>query len=125
MPRTPSFSPSGSGDHRVARVKSWSYDHHLKVSSSMQGHRLRTEAAPPAFTQPRTAGLIEEFCLARLGARFRGVPAQIELWDGTTRSLSDAQPIATIHVRDRSALLGLLTQPAIGFGEAYTAGRLE
>jgi cyclopropane-fatty-acyl-phospholipid synthase len=79
----------------------------------------------PAPAQGHAAGLIEEFCLSRLSSKFRSVPVRLELWDGTTRLLSEGLPVATVRIHDRAALLGLVRRPELGFGEAYTAGRLD
>lgn len=34
-------------------------------------------------------------------------------------------PVATIVIRDRRSVLKMLLDPQLGFGEAYTAGRVE
>src|SRR5260221_12594648 len=87
--------------------------------------RLGNDRSSPARRAAPAAGLLEEFCLARLSSKFRAGPVRLELWDGTTRSLSDLPPVATIRVHDRGALLGLVARPDLGFGEAYAAGRLD
>lgn len=55
-----------------------------------------------------------------------GRPAvQFELWNGDRVLTSSQPPVASIKVRDRSTLLGLLTDPHVRFGDAYSEGRLE
>jgi cyclopropane-fatty-acyl-phospholipid synthase len=87
-------------------------------------HPLGSDRSSSSRRAP-AAGLLEEFCLARLSSKFRAVPVRLELWDGTVRSLSELPPIATIRIHDRGALLGLATRPDLGFGEAYADGRLD
>jgi len=67
----------------------------------------------------------DALCLASLRTRFRGTPVRLELWDGTTCDLSDTPPVATIRFHDRAALVGLVLRPILGFGDAYTAGRID
>ena len=50
---------------------------------------------------------------------------RVELWDGSTPPTAPARPIGDMVVRDRGALLGLIVNPDIWFGEAYMAGRLD
>jgi cyclopropane-fatty-acyl-phospholipid synthase len=47
------------------------------------------------------------------------------LWDGQRVLAPSSQPVGTIRINDRGALWRLLYHPEIGFGEAYTDGRLE
>jgi cyclopropane-fatty-acyl-phospholipid synthase len=77
----------------------------------------------PATDLP-AARVFDGWCLSVLASAFRGVPVRLQLWDGRSRDLSDAAPVATLIVRDRATLLQLLMRPALAFGEAYSAGRL-
>lgn len=52
-------------------------------------------------------------------------PLRIALWDRDAISTSKSAPMATVHVRDRRTLYGLLTNSEIAAGEAYTEGRIE
>lgn len=49
-------------------------------------------------------------------------PVQIRLWDGASAGPSSGEGI--IEIRDRSALLRLLRQPEVAFGDLYSSGRL-
>jgi cyclopropane-fatty-acyl-phospholipid synthase len=50
---------------------------------------------------------------------------RLELWDGSSPYSGSQTPIGSVLLHDRRALIGLLLDPDLWFGEAYTAGRLE
>src|ERR1700752_3855926 len=50
---------------------------------------------------------------------------RLELWDGSSPCSRDMSPIGSVLVHDRAALIGLIVDPDLWFGDAYTAGRLE
>lgn len=53
-------------------------------------------------------------------------PVRFELWDGSgITPATDQPPVATMRVRDRAALLGLILRAEVGFGEGYIKGRIE
>lgn len=53
------------------------------------------------------------------------VAVRLELWDGSSPYGALSPPIGDVIVHDRRALLGLIVNPDLWFGEAYMAGRLE
>src|SRR3972149_4823019 len=53
------------------------------------------------------------------------LPVSFVLWDGQEVAPSTAPPVARILVRDREALLRLIANPDLQFGEMYSAGRIE
>ena len=53
------------------------------------------------------------------------MPVCFVLWDGQEVAPSTAPPIARILVGDRDALLRLIANPDLQFGELYGAGRIE
>ena len=53
------------------------------------------------------------------------LPVCFVLWDGQEVAPSTAPPVARILVRDRDALLRLIANPDLQFGEMYSAGRIE
>ena len=85
---------------------------------------LASESAVEARNQAPAPGPLDKWCLSRLSRALRGSPVRFQLWDGATSALAGETPIATVVIEDRRTLVGLLTQPAIEFGEAYTSGRL-
>src|SRR3989304_1660733 len=53
------------------------------------------------------------------------LPVCFVLWDGQEVAPSTAPPVARILGRDRDALLRLIANPALQFGEMYSAGRVD
>src|SRR3990172_584144 len=53
------------------------------------------------------------------------LPVSFVLWDGQEGAPSPAPPVARILVRDRDALLRMIANPDLQFGEMYSAGRIE
>jgi len=49
---------------------------------------------------------------------------RLELWDGSSPWDSKTTPVGDVVVRDRRALVGLLLDPDMQFGELYTEGRV-
>lgn len=60
----------------------------------------------------------------RLQRAIRAAEVRVELWDGSSTFGRDPS-IGDLVIRDRRALLGLIVNPELYFGEAYMAGRLE
>jgi cyclopropane-fatty-acyl-phospholipid synthase len=52
-------------------------------------------------------------------------PIRLTLYDGSEIGCVDHEPVATLHIRDRTTLLKLALAPETQFGEAYMAGNLE
>ena len=51
-------------------------------------------------------------------------PVRLVLWDGSEH-LAPVRAVASLQVRDRRTLIGMLLDPDLNVGEAYTSGRLE
>lgn len=51
-------------------------------------------------------------------------PIRLILGNGIEVSPRDASPVASIRIRDRKTLLRLVLDPEVGFGDAYSEGRL-
>jgi cyclopropane-fatty-acyl-phospholipid synthase len=49
----------------------------------------------------------------------------IRYWDGDTRAYGPAEPYVTVTIKDPSAARAMLRNLTLGFGEAYTDGRVE
>lgn len=72
----------------------------------------------------RRAGSWDRWAAGRLQRVIRAAGVRVELWDGS--SLFGPGPaIGDLVIRDRRALLGLIVNPELYFGEAYMARRLE
>ena len=48
----------------------------------------------------------------------------LSLWNGATAQTASRSPVATFRIADRGALWRLAVDPAVQFGELYTAGRI-
>ncbi len=67
----------------------------------------------------------EKLLLARMMESLGNPPLSLVLWDGQEIASPENQSIARVLVRDRGALLKLITNPEMAFGEMYTAQRIE
>ena len=67
----------------------------------------------------RLSGMMTQ-ALAPTGALF----TFLSLWTGATAQTSPRSPVATFRIADRGALWRLAVDPAVQFGELYTAGRI-
>jgi cyclopropane-fatty-acyl-phospholipid synthase len=74
--------------------------------------------------RPRVRAL-DRWLLLLLARSFSAAPIRFRLWDGTEASLSHSPPAGTIVLKDRRALLDLVRDPELRFGEGYTRGRIE
>jgi cyclopropane-fatty-acyl-phospholipid synthase len=62
---------------------------------------------------------------ARLQRAIEPAAVRLELWDGSSPYSGAAPPIGGVLVHDRVTLIGLIVDPDLTFGDAYTAGRVE
>ncbi len=67
---------------------------------------------------------LDGLLLRRLAARFGPAPLRFALGRCTVEPAAGA-PVATLRFQDRRALLGLLLDPEVRFGDAYAEGRIE
>ena len=51
-------------------------------------------------------------------------PIRLTLGNGVEVSPSDASPVANFHIRDRGTLFKMVLDPEVGFGDAYSEGRI-
>lgn len=63
--------------------------------------------------------------LARLQNGLGSAGVRLALWDGSSACRSTARHVATIVINDRPTLWRLLRDRDVGFGEGYSAGRIE
>jgi cyclopropane-fatty-acyl-phospholipid synthase len=81
--------------------------------------QARAEAAPRA-----RLGL-EARLMRRMLAALGDPPIEMTLWTGETVYAGAGKAVAGIRIANRSALLGLLINPDLHFGDAYSKGALE
>jgi cyclopropane-fatty-acyl-phospholipid synthase len=77
----------------------------------------------PSLTGPPVGERLDSLLLRRLAARMGFAPLRYVL--GRCVQVSPGSPAATLRFRDRRALLGLLLDPEVHFGDAYSEGRIE
>lgn len=67
----------------------------------------------------------EKLLLARMMQGLGNPPLDLMLWDGQEIASPRKPALARILIRDRGALLKLIANPELSFGEMYTAERIE
>jgi len=67
----------------------------------------------------------EKLLLARMMESLGNPPLDLVLWDGQEIASPGKPSLARVLIRDRGALLKLIANPELGFGEMYTAERIE
>jgi cyclopropane-fatty-acyl-phospholipid synthase len=75
--------------------------------------------------QEGAPGAADRWLADRLQRRIGPVGVRFELWDGSSSWRGETAPIGTIVANDRGALLALLFNPDLQFGEMYSAGRVD
>jgi cyclopropane-fatty-acyl-phospholipid synthase len=68
---------------------------------------------------------LDHWLVRRMLAWMHEPPVVVRLWDGTEIRPSTPAPEATMEIRDRGALLALVLNPDLNFGDLYSAGRIE
>jgi cyclopropane-fatty-acyl-phospholipid synthase len=56
---------------------------------------------------------------------FGDPPIQFALWNGDSVMGAGGEPVATLHIPDRRALMRLCMDPDMEFGEMYSAGKIQ
>ena len=95
--------------------------HHVRLPFSLAAF-VRHSPAAAVLPPPPTA--LDRWCLARVARVVQEVPVRLSLWDGFTLQGSDA-PVYTVRIGSRAALIGLLRDSDLGFGEGYARGDLR
>ena len=67
----------------------------------------------------------EKLLLARMMESLGNPPLDLVLWDGQEIASLEKPALARVLIRDRGALLKLIANPELGFGEMYTTERIE
>ena len=77
-----------------------------------------------AWSATGTAGRWDHWAASRLQHAIREAGVRVELWDGSS-PCRHGSAVGDLVIRDRRALLGLIVNPELYFGEAYMNGRLD
>jgi cyclopropane-fatty-acyl-phospholipid synthase len=89
----------------------------------MPGSLHASEAVVRAERHAATTS-IDRWLAAKLQAAIAGSGVGVELWDGTLFASQGAR-VGDLLFRDRRALLAVLLNPDLQYGEMYSAGRLD
>lgn len=93
-----------------------------------RAHTLGSAPSGPAIhprlhTRPKP---LELRALRALLTALGSPPLTVELWTGATVSVRpETSAVATLVIRDRGALWGLLWHPELSFGDLYATGRVD
>ena len=83
----------------------------------------------PPRKQRRTFGdmffAADKLLLKKMLRAIGDPPVQIVLWNGQTISNHNGNEVARIHIHDRGALLKVIADPELCFGEMYSAQRID
>jgi cyclopropane-fatty-acyl-phospholipid synthase len=79
----------------------------------------------PARTAGNTVFPMEKFLLMKMMSAIGNPPLRIVLWNGEEISDHDGNVVAGVHIHDRGALLKLIADPELYFGELYSTQRVE
>jgi cyclopropane-fatty-acyl-phospholipid synthase len=98
-----------------------------EVASSADRTPRAPRAAEPAPPSPPVTGRlsVEGKLLKRLLSLIGNPPIEFVLWTGERVSTSAAPIVAGVRIADRGTLLGLVKDPHISFGDAYSEGRIS
>ena len=96
-----------------------------KHAGTAQGSSQGGPAALTAASKPGLAGSAAARGAAKLLKMFGSPPFEFVLWNGEHILPAGPKPVARITVRDPSVLLGMLRNPGVRFGDAYSDGRVD
>ena len=68
---------------------------------------------------------VEKILVEKAMRAFGNPPVQVVLWNGQEISSNTDNPVARVLIRDRGALLKLVADPELSFGELYSENRIE
>lgn len=94
-----------------------------KAASAGGRSPVRESGLPPALVSRVFSA--EKLLLARMMESLGSPPVDLVLWDGQAIASLESPALARVLIRDRGALLKLIANPELGFGEMFTAGRIE
>jgi cyclopropane-fatty-acyl-phospholipid synthase len=91
----------------------------------MTSTQTPTRATPTPPSAAPKASAAHVWLMRRLLQSLGDAPVRVVLWDGTEVAVSAAEPAFRVYIRDRATLLGLARDPDLGFGDAFSEGRIE
>jgi cyclopropane-fatty-acyl-phospholipid synthase len=94
----------------------------MNGSSRIQTVPARTFSSDIA---PLASNALDRWVLGRIRKSVAAAPIRFVLWDGFELAPESTEPIATIVVKNRRALLAWIADPELNFAEAYMFGAVE
>lgn len=85
--------------------------------------QLQSHKNPRSFIKNILAA--EKFLLSKMLSAIGNPPVKIVLWNGQEIQSLAGNSLVQVHIRDRGALLKLVADPELHFGELYSAQRIE
>lgn len=98
-------------------------EHYVKTAGGAAQRAARAGGPWPALGNK--AFLAERLLLARMMESLGKPPLDLVLWDGQAITSANGAPVAQVLIHDRGALLKLIANPELGFGEMYAAERID
>jgi cyclopropane-fatty-acyl-phospholipid synthase len=96
------------------------------VEQSVRTADRTGETGAPALAEPtRARRSIEARLIERLLSHLGNPPIEFLLWNGERVSGSGAEMIHQLRIADRATLFTLFTDSELGFGDAYSDGRIS
>jgi len=96
---------------------------YAKAASGGAGSPVRESGPLPSLANRVFSA--EKLLLARMMDSLGNPPLDLVLWDGQEIASLEKSALARVLIRDHGALLKLIANPELGFGEMFTAGRIE
>ena len=94
----------------------------MNGSSRIQTASARTFSSEIA---PLASNALDQWLLRRIQKSIEAAPIRFVLWDGFELRPASTEPIATITIKNRRALLAWIADPELNFAEAYMFGAVE
>jgi cyclopropane-fatty-acyl-phospholipid synthase len=95
------------------------------VEQSVRSAERKSEEAPAVLAEPaRTSRSIEGRLVERLLSLLGNPPIEFLLWTGERISGRPGETTQQLHIKDRGTLFTLFKDSQVGFGDAYSDGRV-
>jgi len=107
------------------RQKAWGLgsDDHVAVKNRIGIRQHQKHGLVAGHPFARAVGL-DRWLIHKMLAYAGNPPLSICLWDGREVTACD-EPVAKLTIHDRAALLKLIVDPELHFGDLYSSGRVE
>jgi cyclopropane-fatty-acyl-phospholipid synthase len=86
------------------------------LTADSGSEQVESRAEPAAF---------DRWLLRQLTDRLGDAPVTVSLWDTPADTLAPREGTGAVRITDRKALLQVLVNPELHFGDLYSAGRIE